>query len=70
MEEKVKLIREPKPAFNKQIKTFPDDVPKLEVPKLTLPKNDTKAKFWLSVDAYCAPISADDKTVRCFLYIF
>lgn len=36
--------------------------PEVEEPKIVLPKNETEAKFWLSVDAYCAPISADDKT--------
>lgn len=35
--------------------------PEPEEPKIVLPNNESEAKFWLSVDAYCAPISADDK---------
>jgi len=32
----------------------------LEPPKLLIPKNDLPHKFWLSVEPYCAEISAED----------
>ncbi|KAG8278061.1 transcriptional adaptor 3 [Homalodisca vitripennis] len=32
----------------------------LEPPKLLVPKNDVPNKFWLSVEPYCAEISAED----------
>lgn len=58
IEEKNKFVKETKPSY--KIKNVHDELPKLEVPKVTIPKNDTKSKFWLSVDPFCAPIDADD----------
>ncbi|KAF5295154.1 hypothetical protein FQR65_LT10542 [Abscondita terminalis] len=31
-----------------------------ELPKMTLPKNDTSDKFWLSVEVFCADVTKDD----------
>ncbi|KAH8281253.1 hypothetical protein KR018_003002 [Drosophila ironensis] len=31
-----------------------------QVAKLSVPKNDTPNKFWLSVEPYCMPLTADD----------
>ncbi|KAF5290838.1 hypothetical protein FQA39_LY14600 [Lamprigera yunnana] len=31
-----------------------------ELPKMTLPKNDTSDKFWLSVEVFCADVNKDD----------
>lgn len=59
VEEKSKFVKETKPSF-KIVKNVPDELPKLEVPKVTIPRNDTKSKFWLSVDPFCAPITRDD----------
>ncbi|GJQ68220.1 hypothetical protein Trydic_g10760 [Trypoxylus dichotomus] len=33
---------------------------KHEVPKVTLPRNDTSDKFWSSIEPYCAELSRDD----------
>lgn len=59
IEEKNKYVKETKPSY-KIVKNVHDELPKLEVPKVTIPKNDTKSKFWLSVDPFCAPIDSDD----------
>ncbi|GLV43059.1 transcriptional Adaptor 3 [Carabus blaptoides fortunei] len=59
IEEKAKATKDTKPAY-KLVKNFHDEIPKLEIPKVILPKNDTKSKFWLSVDPYCSPVSRDD----------
>lgn len=32
-------------------------------PKMTLPKNDTPNKFWLSVEPYCMPLTNEDLKV-------
>lgn len=36
---------------------------KHEVPKVTLPRNDTSDKFWSSIEPYCADLSRDDVNV-------
>lgn len=56
--EEKKYVKETKPF--KILKNVHDELPKLEVPKVTIPKNDTKSKFWLSVDPFCSPIDSDD----------
>lgn len=56
--EKKEYIKETKPF--KILKNVHDELPKLEVPKVSIPKNDTKSKFWLSVDPFCSPIDPDD----------
>ncbi|XP_018332285.1 transcriptional adapter 3-A isoform X2 [Agrilus planipennis] len=33
---------------------------KEEIPKVTIPKNDTSDKFWLSIEPYCADVTKDD----------
>lgn len=58
IEEKNKLKVETKPF--KIVKNVHDELPKLEVPKPTIPRNDTKSKFWLSVDPFCTPVTRDD----------
>lgn len=44
----------------KILKNVHDELPKVDIPKIVIPKNDTKSKFWASIDPYCAPIDADD----------
>lgn len=40
---------------------FVNDLPiENELPKMTLPKNDTSDKFWLSVEVFCADVAKDD----------
>lgn len=65
IEEKTKATKDTKPAY-KLVKSFHDEVPKLEIPKVILPKNDTKSKFWLSVDPYCSSVSRDDIAVSLY----
>lgn len=55
--EEKKIVKE-KPF--KLIKNVHDELPKVDVPKVVIPKNDTKSKFWASIDPYCAPIDSDD----------
>lgn len=47
----------------KPINNFISDLPlKQEVPKVSLPRNDTD-KFWLSVEPFCCDISKEDVNV-------
>lgn len=32
----------------------------MEIPKITLPRNDNSDKFWASIEPYCAPVNKDD----------
>ncbi|KRT79482.1 hypothetical protein AMK59_6364, partial [Oryctes borbonicus] len=46
---------------NLLLNSFMNDLQhKHEVPKVTLPRNDTSDKFWSSIEPYCAELSRDD----------
>ncbi|XP_044739973.1 transcriptional adapter 3 [Chrysoperla carnea] len=36
------------------------DIRKLNIPKMTLPKNDTANRFWVTVNEYCRPVTSED----------
>ncbi|KAH8267262.1 hypothetical protein KR026_010455 [Drosophila bipectinata] len=40
--------------------TLPHHQPQTQLPKMSVPKNDTPNKFWLSVEPYCMPLTNED----------
>lgn len=36
---------------------------KHEIPKVSLPRNETSGKFWLSIESYCSDVVKDDVNV-------
>lgn len=58
----VRSILKPKPTS-----TFINDLPlKQEIPKVSLPTDDTIDKFWLSIDPYCCDVTKEDVNV-CYV---